>query len=72
MENFQFATTWVCEFIFSSVNSMISKYTASISVKNLASEWRCDVSVQDFEALVWHKNVKHPVRSCHVNYVLKW
>lgn len=68
MENFKFATTWVCEFIFSSVSFMISKYTSSISVKNLASELRCDVSVQDFE----DTNVKHPVRSCHVNYMLKW
>lgn len=57
-----FGTIWECEFTFSTVNFIKYEYKASISDKDLASEFRCTLSrryTPDFEDSVWKKRVEN-------------
>lgn len=59
-----FGTIWVCEFTFSTLNFMNSKYRSNIAKENFASELKCVLSVKDaldFEDQMQEKNVKYLV-----------
>ena len=66
-----YGTIWVCESIFSTVNSINTKYRSGISDETLAPYWRCKIHIGFPRVATKKENIKTSL-IFNIDYVLKW